>query len=212
MKVAVVDDCGLVREGITTLLTGHGIESVYKFKTAEELIRSADAGNSYDFYIVDLELPDLDGFVLIEMIRARNSLARIIISTIHDEIWTLRKLVARNVDAVIYKSGNGNEIVDAMLEILDGNRYYCETARKALDIAGDDSRHPSNRELEVLYHISQGKTTKEIAAVLFVSENTVETHRKSLFQKLNAVNVADLIIKAVERGYIKRNNRSVHRI
>lgn len=206
MRIAIVDDHDLIREGLNAMLVNNGIEHIDKFSTATELMSSIDSGNQFDFYIVDLELPDIDGFVLIEMIRARNPIAHIIVCTVHDEIWTLRKLVAREVNAIIYKSGNSNEIITALLEVFDGNRYYCEAARKALNAAGDDSQHPSNRELEVLYQISLGKTTKEIAAALFVSENTVEAHRKSLFQKLNAVNVVDLVIKSVERGYIKKKS------
>ena len=90
-------------------------------------------------------------------------------------------------------------------EILKGNNYYCEEVHKVLKVAGDKSIHPSSRELEVLYQISQGKTPREIAASMFVTENTIEAHRKSLFSKLGAVNVADLIIKAIEKGYLKKS-------
>ena len=204
MKIAVVDDHELIREGINTILTNSGVNHVDKFRTAMELVSAIDSGKSYDFYIIDLELPDLDGFVLIEMIRARNPVAHIIVSTVHDEIWTLRKLLSRDVNAIIYKSGDGNEIVTAINEILNGRNYYCEAVNKTLNEAGDNSQHPSNRELEVLYQIARGKTSREIAAAMFVSENTVEAHRKALFSKLGAVNVADLIVKAIGKGYLKK--------
>lgn len=205
MKIAVVDDHELIREGINTILSNNGATGVYKYRTAMELISAMDAGESFDFYIIDLELPDLDGFVLIEMIRARNPVAHIIVSTVHDEIWTLRKLLAREVNAIIYKSGDGNEILVAIDEILRGNNYYCTAVHKTLRDAGDSSLHPSTRELEVLYQIAQGKTSREIAAAMFVSENTVEAHRKSLFAKLGAVNGVDLIVKAIGRGYLKNS-------
>ncbi|MBP2690322.1 MAG: response regulator transcription factor [Muribaculaceae bacterium] len=204
MKVAVVDDHDLVREGMTAILASRNVNNVAKFSTAMSLVDQLDAGAEFDFYIIDLEMPDLDGFVLIEMIRARNPVAHIIVSTVHDEIWTLRKLLARDVNAIIYKSGEGNEIITAIEEILKGNNYYCEDVHKALKIADDSSLYPSTRELEVLYQISQGKTSREIAAAMFVTENTVEAHRKALFTKLGAVNVADLIVKAIEKGYIKK--------
>lgn len=207
MEIAVVDDHDLIREGLNAMLLGYGVGRIDKFSTAGALVDAINEGHSYDFFIVDLELPDMDGFVLIEMIRARNPVARIIVSTVHDEIWTLRKLVARDVDAIVYKSGTGSEIMMAITEILDGRHYYCEEVRRMLDMAGDASLHPSSREFEVLYQISLGKTTKEIAAALFVSENTVEAHRKALFQKMGAVNVADLVIKAVNRGYIKKGGQ-----
>lgn len=205
MNIAVVDDHDLIREGVNTILTNGGVGNVDKFSTATDFIAQLETGKFYDFYIIDLELPDLDGFVLIEMIRARNPVAHIIISTVHDEIWTLRKLLAREVNAIIYKSGDGNEILLAMEEILEGRNYYCPAVEKAIKSAGDPSIHPTARELEVLYQIAQGKTSREIAAAMFVSDNTVEAHRKSLFTKLSAINVADLIVKAIGKGYIKKS-------
>ena len=205
MKIAVVDDHELIREGLNAILANHGANDVEKFSTATALINELDAGRLFDFYIIDLELPDLDGFVLIELIRARHPVAHIIVSTVHDEIWTLRKLIARDVNAIIYKSSDGNEVVTAMHEILNGNNYYCSGVHAALKAAADGSLHPTSRELEVLYQIAQGKTSREIAAAMFVSDNTVEAHRKSLFAKLGAINVADLIVKAINSGYIKKS-------
>ena len=205
MKIAVVDDHNLVLEGINAILVNNGANDVEKFNTATDLVNRIDSGVDFDFYILDLELPDLDGFVLIELIRARNPVAHIIVSTVHDEIWTLRKLLARDVNAIIYKTYDGSEILRAIYEILKGHNYYCEAVRDALRLAGDSSLHPTSRELEVLYQIAQGKTSREIAAAMFVSDNTIESHRKALFAKLGAGNVADLIVKAISRGYLKKS-------
>lgn len=205
MNVAVVDDHDLIREGLNSVLKNGGVGNVDKFSTATALIEHLDNGHSYDFYVIDLELPDIDGFVLIEMIRARFPVTRIIVSTIHDEIWTLRKLLARDVNAIIYKSGDGSEVMKAITTVLKGHNYYCQEALQAMNNAEDSSLHPTARELEVLYQIAQGKTSKEIAAAMFVSDNTVEAHRKQLFAKLNAINVADLIVKAIDKGYLKKS-------
>ena len=72
----------------------------------------------------------------------------------------------------------------------------------ALGMMRNGIDHPSQREMDVLQAIAGGLTSKEIAQRLFISENTVEAHRKSLFQKLEARNIADLVMKAVKRGYI----------
>lgn len=203
MKIAVIDDHDLIREGLNAILHNNGASHVDMYGTAMGLVERMDSGERYDFYIVDLELPDIDGFVLIEMIRARDKGAKVVVSTVHDEIWTLRKLLARNVDGIIYKSGDGNDIVEAIDSILEGTRYYSEDARRSLEYASDNTRHPSVRELEVLHQIACGKTSREIAASMFVSENTIEAHRKALFSKIGAVNVADLIVKSIEKGYLK---------
>ena len=206
MKIAVVDDHDLIREGMTAVLFNNGVSHVDKYGTATSLVSAMDAGSIYDFYIIDVELPDIDGLELIEMIRARQTEANIIISTIHDEIWTLRRLLSKNVNAIVYKSGDGKEIIIAIKEILSGRKYYCEEVVKTLQLAEDHSAHPSARELEVLHQIALGKTSREIAAIMFVSDNTVEAHRKALFTKLGAVNVADLIMKAINKGYLKKGS------
>lgn len=207
MKIAVVDDHELLREGLNVVLARYGSKEIAKYATGTALIKDLDGGKSFDVYIVDLELPDVDGFVLIEMIRARDRNAKIIVNTVHDEIWTLRKLLARDVNAITYKSGDGAEMVEALKAVGNGEYYYCEDVNKALKAAVDSSQHPTSRELEVLDQIAQGKTSREIAAAMFVSDNTVEAHRKALFAKLGAVNVADLIFKAVEKGYIMKNTQ-----
>lgn len=205
ISVAIVDDHDLIREGFSSILTKGGFVKIDQYKDATDFIEHLDGGRSYDIYIIDLELPDIDGFVLIEMIRARHSGAHIIVSTVHDEIWTLRKILARDVNAVIYKSDDGNEIITAIKEILDGRNYYCKGVLSAMEQAKNPTMHPTARELEVLHQLSLGKTSKEIAAAMFVTDNTVESHRKALFSKLGAVNVADLIVKAIDKGYLTKH-------
>ncbi len=205
MKIAVVDDHELIIEGIVSTLKNNAEYKVEKFGDATALAKKMDAGKDYDIYIIDLELPDLDGFALINLIRVRNPQARIIVNTVHDELWTLRKLLTCDVNAIIYKSGRRDEIIKAIDAILNGKNYYCEAVKNVINEVADASKFPTARELEVLSRIAQGKTSREIAADLFVSDNTVEAHRKSLFQKLEAVNVADLVVKAIAKGYIKKS-------
>lgn len=204
MQIAIVDDHDLVREGIRAILTREGAVRIDDYGNGTSLLAALTNGKTYNIFIIDLELPDINGFVLIESIRAMQPMSRIIVSTVHDEIWTLRKLLARDVNGIIYKSGRSDEFIEAINSIINGEPYYCDQVRKIMESKADNSSHPTTRELEVLYHIAKGKTSKEIAAALFVSENTVETHRKTLFCKLGALNVADLIIKAIEKGYINK--------
>lgn len=206
LKIAIVDDHELVREGLCQVLASNGADDIERFGAGNALIRSLDDGNSFSLFIIDLELPDIDGFALINGIRQRKKDARIIVSTVHDEIWTLRRLLSSKVNAIIYKSAGSGEIIKAIEEILDGSVYYCSEVKDALSIVDDKSLHPSSRELEVLLLISSGKTTREIADAMFVSDNTVESHRKALLSKLGAVNVADLIMKSIAKGYVNKNN------
>lgn len=201
LRIAVVDDHNLVLEGFRSLLTRNGLRNVELFRSAAAVTDILHT-RTYDIYIIDVELPDMDGFLLIDAIRGAWPAARIIVSTIHDELWTVRKLVARDVNAIIYKSLDMVHVIEAIRKVMDGERYYCDEVMAALGMMRNGMDHPSQREMDVLQAIAGGLTSKEIAERLFISENTVEAHRKSLFQKLEARNIADLIMKAVKRGYI----------
>ena len=201
LRIAVVDDHNLVLEGFRSLLTRNGLRHVELFRSAAALTDILRT-RTYDIYIIDVELPDMDGFLLIDAIREAWPSARITVSTIHDELWTVRKLVARNVDAIVYKSLDMAHVMEAIRDVSCGEHYYCDEVMTALGMMRNGIDHPSQREMDVLQAIAGGLTSKEIAQRLFISENTVEAHRKSLFQKLEARNIADLVMMAVKRGYI----------
>lgn len=201
LEIAIVDDHDLVLEGFRGLLNRKGLHNMELFRNAASLISGLPT-RTFDIYIIDVELPDMDGFELIDAIRRAHPSARILISTIHDELWTVRKLVARQVDAIVYKSADPAYIIEAIRRVSQGSRYYCEEVADIIETLHNETAQPSQRELEVLKAIAGGLTSKEIARRLYISENTVEAHRKSLFLKFEARNIADLVMKAVRRGYI----------
>ena len=159
----------------------------------------------YDLYIVDLELPDMTGFELMERIRKESPRAKIIAHTMHDELWYYRKLEASGVDGIVYKSASSDQIVQATKIVMDGGRYLCDKAqeqRKNRHRTLRKDQELSERELHVLHCIAAGKNTSEIADELCISVNTVETHRRHLNEKLDATNVATLIMHAVAKGLL----------
>lgn len=171
-------------------------------KEAKEKIRN----NVYDIYMLDLELPDMTGFDLIECIRNNYPKARIIVNTMHDELWYNKQLDSLDIDGVVYKSVDSQQIVAAITSVLCGEKYrctpgpsLCTTSRRRTQQLGKEL---SRRELEVLRCISQGKSTAEIAAELYISVNTVETHHRHLNEKLDASNMASLIMHAVAKGLL----------
>lgn len=201
LRIAVVDDHNLILEGFRSLLRRNGLQSVDLFRSAAAIIDILRT-RPYDIYIVDVEMPDMDGYLLIDAIRDAWPESRIIVSTIHDELWTVRKLISRNVDAIVYKSLDMEHVIEAIRLVSSGKSYYCDEVKVTLNLMEDGIDHPSPREMDVLQGIAGGLTSREIAQQLYISENTVEAHRKSLFQKLKVRNIADLIMKAVKRGYI----------
>ena len=201
ISIAIVDDHEVVLEGYRSFLQKNGFANIEAFNRARMLLNRVRA-KQFDLYIVDVELPDMDAYTLIDEIRKIQPKARFVINTIHDEPWTVSKLTEKNVDGVVYKTGNLNQLIEAIETVIYGEKYYCGDFKKTQNKIQMQNDIPSDRELDILRLVAQGYSTKEISQMLFISENTVENHRKSLFKKLHARNMADLTIKAIAAGYI----------
>lgn len=208
-EILLVDDHTLILEGMRRVLDCipevRVADAVTSGKEAMALIEKKD----YDMYILDVNLPDVSGMELIERLRERKRNARIIVNTLHEEIWTIHKLVNLKVNAVVLKSSDAREIENAVKAVLRGESYTCPRFRSIrLKIEEESVRAcpkdlPTKRETEVLRAISKGDSTHEIAAKLQISENTVETFRKRLIQKFGAKNAIDLVMKAIAKGVIE---------
>ena len=200
-SIAIIDDHEAILEGIFNYLKRQGISRVDVF-TSPEAMDEAAGRTHYDVYIIDVELKENTGLSLVGRIRQTDPDAKILIYTMHEEVWIVREIQSRDVNGVLYKSARMEEVLDAISALTEGRTYFSKKYRTATRRITATSAQLSKRELEVLKKIAQGNSSKDIASLLFISENTVETHRRNLFAKLQANNVADLIVKAIAKGYI----------
>ena len=208
-ELLVVDDHSLVLEGICKIVNKMPdvtvADAVTSGKRAAELTEERD----YDVYILDISIPDVSGFDLITQIRELNDQARIIVNTMHEEIWMVNRLAQCGVNAVILKASAPAELVAAIRSVLRGEPYTCprfaSISQKLSSGLADwqPKDAPTRRERDVLEAVAKGMNTHEIAALLKISENTVETFRKRLISKFGAKNAIDMVVKAVAQGWIK---------
>ena len=201
ISVAIIDDHEVVLEGLRSFLSKGGISHVETFCKPQPLLDRIHA-HPFTVYIVDVELPDMDASELIDQIRDLHPEAKIIINTMHDELWVVSKMTEKKVDGVIYKSGQLNQLLEAIEVVANGQQYFCRKFKQSQEQIRVSHNVLTAREIEVLQEIAKGYPTKLIGPRLFISENTVETHRQALFTKLKAHNMADLIVKAIAAGYI----------
>jgi len=201
LSIAIIDDHEAILEGINSFLKKQGVGRVDVF-TSPEGLSDAMSSTRYDVYVIDVELKEDTGLSLIGMIRAKDAEAKILIYTMHEEVWIVREIQNKDVNGVLYKSAHMDEVLEAINALLAGRTYYSKKFRQMANNILPNAAPLSKREAEVLKKIAQGYSSKDIAKLLFISENTVETHRRNLFAKLQANNVADLIVKAIARGYI----------
>jgi DNA-binding NarL/FixJ family response regulator len=203
--ILVVDDHELVLRGIREILSKtFPTADILTAPTGEVAMRYVSQ-KLIDLVTVDLELPDMSGFVLIDLIRAKSPETKILVNTIHDEIWTIKRLAKRSVEGIIFKSARASSFVEAVSQIFEGGTYYDQTAQslmKSIELQNVEEAGLTVREVEVLRLIADGLNTEEIGARLFLSPNTIETHRRHLLEKLNARNAAELVRRAISAGII----------
>ena len=201
LSIAVIDDHEVVLEGIRSFLERKGIRHVEAFDKARDLLDRAK-NEHFDQFVVDVELPDMDAAELIDNIHVLQPHAHIIVNTMHEEMWVVERIAEKKVDGVIYKSGQLEQLIEAISSVADGRQYFCAKFKKLQKRMEQTDEVLTNREKEVLRCIAQGYSTKQITQILFISENTVESHRQNMFRKLHARNMAELVIKAIAEGYI----------
>ena len=194
----------------------HGLNLIFEFSLSEiNFIFNVSSGiealslidiQPFELFLLDVELPDMSGIDLIASIRKKQPKARIMVNTMHEEIWFVRSLLQCNLDAILFKSIDSRQVVDAVHAVLQGKKYFCPyVERVRLQLKSQEKNRKNEltlRELDVLKLLSEGKSTQEIAQELCVSANTVDTHRRHLMEKLDARNVVDLVVIAISRGII----------
>lgn len=207
IRILLVDDHDLVLQGMKRIIE-HSlpeIKSISTSATGKEALALASF-QRFTLYLLDMELPDMSGFELIDELRKQDPQARIIVNTMHEEIWFIKHLLKSDVTGILFKSINSGEMAKAIRQVLNGGSYYCPYAEhvRSLMRRSDNGQREglTERELDVLKCISEGKNTQEIANELCVSANTVDTHRRHLMEKLGARNAADLIMTAISQGII----------
>ncbi len=203
MKILLVDDHAIVADGLEMLL-----QAVEGFEVVKKLT-SGDFALAYlkqfrvDIMITDFSMPDMDGVTLVKQAKTEHPNLKIIVLTMHDEVAMIREMLSAGVDGYVLKKYAQQEIVNAIETVNNGRQYFSNEVNKALLSALLPEEMPENqiteRELEVLKLLAKELTSKQIAEKLFISERTVETHRKNLMRKTGAHNAIGLVRYAYEK-------------
>ena len=181
LSVAIVDDHEMVLEGFSSFMLRNGIKHVDCFKTGQALFASMSE-HSYDIYIIDLELPDIDFVSLVDEIRQRDAGTKIIINTMHEELWTVRKMTSKMVDGVIYKSGELDDLLDAILCVAKGGHYYCDRFEQMLTHIKTSSGILSKREQQILIGIARGLNKRHCTGTLYIQKHCREPSPEHLLK------------------------------
>ena len=199
-NILIVDDHPIVSTGLQALIEHTGeygkIYVANNIASSRLLLKQEDI----DIAIIDLELQDANGMELIKYIHQTHISTKILVYTMHEELWTIRQLMKEDADAIVMKGDNPQEVLIALRKIEQGKGYFSQQFMRLINSQDTSEIILSNREAEVLEHISNGLSTNDIAQQLNISNNTVEFHRHNLMKKLSANNMAQLVKKAIQLG------------
>lgn len=212
IRILLADDHTVVRDGLRALLEKQpDMAVVGEAADGRDSIRLAEE-QSPDVVIMDIGMPNLNGIEATRRILAANPRTAVLMLSMHqDESYVLRSLKA-GARGYLLKDSLRSEVIDAVRAVFQGrsfltrkvSRMLQEDYMQQLETRGLDDRYDllTDREREILQMVAEGKSNKEVAGLLNISQTTVETHRGHILQKLGLHSVPELILYAVRKGII----------
>jgi len=205
IKVIIVDDHQMVREGLRSLLVGEkDMEVIAEAGDGWEGVRLAEK-LAPDVVIMDIAMPELNGIEATRQILARTTGVRVMVLSMHSDKRFVERTLKAGASGYLLKDCAFEELVRAIRTVMAGQIYLSPgiaslVVRGYLENGLDSPSVLSAREREVLQLITEGKSTREIGLLLHISIKTVETHRQQIMKKLHLRTVAELTKYAIREG------------
>jgi len=213
IRVLLADDHALMRRGIRDLLQADSeIEVVGEAADGREAAQLTTKLKP-DVLIMDLTMPELNGLDAIRHIRKDCPEVELLVFSMHDSEDLIREVFSAGARGYVLKSDAALHLVEAVKSLASGRPFFTPRISEAilhtLVSAGDQLKTDapggplSSREREILQLLAENKSNKEIATRLGISVRTVETHRRSVMQKLNATSIVELVHYAIRNGIVQ---------
>ena len=203
------DDHGVVLEGLRRILDRPGFEIVGAVKDGRALVEAA-ANLRPDVVIADVSMPMLNGVEAARQVRKQSPRSKIIFLTMHPEAVYAVEAMTAGGSGYVLKDTAGEELVAAIQDVMHGRTYVTPSLAEPVMEALQSRRknphraadHLTSRQREVLQLLAEGRTPKEVAAVLNVSDRTVEFHKYRIMETLGLRTIAELAGYAVKKGIV----------
>lgn len=207
IRLIITDDHPIVRDGIETILRDvEDIELVGWAGNGNELMDMLEH-TEVDVILMDINMPGINGIEATKLVRRKHPEIKVLCFSQYDEKRFIKQMLKSGATGYLLKNSSAGEMIKAIKIVHDGGIYM---SQELPNVFTDKPKSKSNglfpdltkREIEVLKEICKEKNTNEIAEALFLSTNTVETHRANLLLKVGAKNTAGLVKWAFENEII----------
>lgn len=200
IRLIVADDHPSLRAGLVAILERQpDLKVIVEAGGGREVMESKETA---DVYILDLRMPEGDGVETIKALVARDPTARVLVLTTYDNEEDIFQALEAGARGYLLKDTTKEEIIEAVRRVHQGERYLPQTIAARL---ADRLIRPqlTPREVDVLRLAARGRSNKEMAAAMFISEETVKSHMKSLFIKLGVHDRTQAVALAIQRGLLR---------
>lgn len=201
MKILIVDDHAVVRQGIQRLLSSLPNASVFEAATAHEALAVARKERP-DVIILDINLEGASGLELLRRLRIEMPAVRVLMFSMHAEPIYANRALKAGAYGYVCKSASAEELTKAVLRVLEGERYLDSTLAGELVMnsvrAEDPMRNLTNREIEILRMLGEGKSLQGIADAIGIAYKTVANSCGRIKEKLDLPRTSDLIRFSIE--------------
>ncbi len=208
IRIAILDDHQIVIDGLKLLLSSH-----------KQFVIVAESNNGFamldllaihpvDILLTDIMMPQIDGFEMAMQVKALFPSIKVVALTMNGEGILIDKMMEQaEIAGYLLKTIDKKELVEALETIAKGIRYFSNEIMNELELyqkikKENESIHLTTREIEIIKCIAQDMSNRQIADSLFISERTVETHRKNIFRKTDIHTAIGLIEFAKKRQII----------
>jgi DNA-binding NarL/FixJ family response regulator len=200
LRVLIVDDHPMVREGLAGIFARYAISITGLAVNGQQACEMFEATRP-DIVLLDLRLPDQSGIEVLRTLRRMDPAVRVVMLTSAQGEASIYQAIEAGASGYLLKGVEGAALAEHLRHVAAGGRaLQPETAEKLASYVG--TKRLSEREIEVLTLISQGKSNKEVAHMLFVTEDTVKMHVKSILLKLRAQDRTQAVVIAIQRGLL----------
>ena len=208
VKIAIVDDHQIVIDGLKSLLSKSDHFRVTLSSTTAKNMLLQLKTNEVDILITDIMMPEMDGMQLAREVKSYYPEIKILALSMNGQAAAVNQMIKESdISGYMLKNIGQNELLHALQKVSSGSVYFSKEILEEMIRAEDpklkeDKSNLTQREIEIIRLIEKEKNNKEIATTLFISERTVETHRKNIYRKVKTSGLLGLVKYAYEHNLI----------
>ena len=205
-KVILIDDHHIVRQGLEFLLsTVADLEVLASLSDGQSLINYLNENDIPDIILLDLVMPEMNGIEVTEYVKSHFPDIKVLVLTSYVDDEHVISAINKGADGYEMKDVEPQKLIQTIHDVLNSKRIIHPEAQSVIETVSSKPHNTnklSKREIEVLAEMVKGKTNKEIANTLFVSEKTIKTHVSHIFNKLSVTDRTQAAIYAIENKLV----------